>query len=108
MNRLTIIAPIALLLVAWVTQPAEAYRVKRHDTQSGGCAFTNEGRQMCGGSVADRTAIPDTARTRTAVAACACISDSRMSGSTWLPTGRGCFRTKALRGPDSPPFAVAT
>ena len=26
MNRLTIIAPIALLLVACVTQPAEAYR----------------------------------------------------------------------------------
>ena len=64
MNRLTIIAPIALLLVASVTQPAEAYRVIRHDTLSGGCAFTNEGRQVCGGSVADRAAIPDGAGTR--------------------------------------------
>ena len=66
MNCLTIIAPIALLLVACVTQPAEAYRVKRHDTQSSGCSLTNEGRQVCGGPVADRTAIPNAARTRLA------------------------------------------
>lgn len=69
MNCLTIIiAPIALLLVACLTQPAEAYRVKRHDTQSGGCALTNEGRQVCGGSVADRAAIPGTAGARTRLA----------------------------------------
>ena len=68
MNRLTILAPIALLLIACVTQPAEAYRVKRHATQSGGCAFTNEGRQVCGGSVTDRAAIPDAAGTRTRLA----------------------------------------
>ena len=69
MNRLTIItAPIVLLLVACLTQPAEAYRVKRHDTQSGGCALTNEGRQVCGGSVADRAAIPGTAGARTRLA----------------------------------------
>jgi hypothetical protein len=65
MNRLTIIAPIALLLVACVAQPAEAYRVKRHDTQSGGCSFTNEGRQVCGAAAADRAATSDATLTRT-------------------------------------------
>ena len=47
------------------------------------------------------------ARIRIAAAACACISGLQMRGSTWRPTGRGCFRTKALRAPGLPPFAVA-
>jgi hypothetical protein len=66
MNRLTTIAPIALLVAACVTQPAEAYRVKRHDTQSGTCSLTNDGRQVCGGAVAGRATIPDVAGARAA------------------------------------------
>ncbi|MFZ0066381.1 MAG: hypothetical protein WAK90_09435 [Pseudolabrys sp.] len=88
MNRLTILAPIALLLIACVTQPAEAYRVKRHATQSGGCAFTNEGRQVCGGSVTDRAAIPGAAGTRTRLASRAEAVDATGNGVV-LATNEG-------------------
>jgi hypothetical protein len=58
MDRVIIIGTsIALLLVAFVTQPAEAYRAKRHHaSQSGDCLLTNDGGQVCGEAVADRVA----------------------------------------------------
>jgi hypothetical protein len=56
MNRLTNMgAAIALLLASVVAQPAEAYHSKRHHSysrQAGGCSYTNDGGQVCGGAIA--------------------------------------------------------
>ncbi|HUL89403.1 MAG TPA: hypothetical protein VLU23_14635 [Pseudolabrys sp.] len=70
MKRLNIMAaPIALLLVACVT-PAEAYRAKRvQASQPGSCSFTNDGRQVCGGAVAERVAVVDATGNRAVRAA---------------------------------------
>ena len=73
MNRSSITgALIALLLAAFVAQPAEAYQAKRHhqigqsgDRQSGQCSLTNDGRQVCGGAIATRAAASDTVANRT-------------------------------------------
>ena len=107
--------------------------------------MTNDGQQVCGGTIANRAAVFDAAGNNVALASRVAVVDaagnravlaadagtiigSRPSGCphsycgcglrmylglsdldlTWHPTGRGCFHTKALRAPGSPPFAVAT
>ena len=73
MNRLSIMgALIASLLITLAAQPAEAYSSKRHhqigqlgDRQSGQCSLTNDGRQVCGGAIANRAAVVDAASNRT-------------------------------------------
>jgi hypothetical protein len=84
MNRLSIMgALIGSLLIAFVAQPAEAYHSKRHhyrhaDThqaernvvrQPDGCTFTNDGRQVCGGAIANRAPVFDASGNRAVYAA---------------------------------------
>jgi hypothetical protein len=71
-------ASIALLLVACVTQPAEAYRTKRHyPAQTSTCTFTNDGKQVCGGPVASRAVAVDAAGNR----AMAVVDEGTIIGS---------------------------
>ena len=85
MNRFTNMgAAIALLLATLVAQPAEAYHSRRHHSysrQAGGCSYTNDGRQVCGGAIANRTAAFDATGNRAVLAADAgTIIGSRPSG----------------------------
>lgn len=80
MNRLTNMgAAIALLLATLVAQPAEAYHSKRHHSysrQAGGCSYTNDGRQVCGGAIANRTAAFDATGNDVALASRAAVVDA--------------------------------
>lgn len=72
MNRLNIVgALIALLLATFVAQPAEAYtkRQAKHVSQSGDCSYTNDGRQVCGGTIENRATASDATANRTVLAA---------------------------------------